>query len=100
MSKKVFFISRHNDYVHDAMRSSLGLAVENMYAYCAVMDVTVPSLDDYNRENLDWIRDMEGEVYSTEDANVETNDMAKITIEELGQKLREMEIIVPYGIVG
>lgn len=100
MSKKVCFISRHNDYVHDAMRSALGLAVENMYAYCTVLDATVPAFDDYNKENLEWIRDMEGEVYSNVDANVETNEMAKITIEELGQKMREMDIIVPYGIAG
>jgi hypothetical protein len=81
------------------MRSALGLAVENMYAYCTALDVEVPAFDDYNRENLEWIRDMEGEVYSNVDANVETNDMAKITLEELGQKMREMDIIVPYGIV-
>ncbi len=99
MSKKVCFISRHSDYVHDAMRSALGLAVENMYAYCTVLDATVPAFNDYHRENLEWIRDMEGEVYSNMDANVETNEMVKISVEELGQKLREMDIIVPYGIV-
>jgi len=98
MSKKVCFISRHPDYALDCMRSALGLAVENMYAYCSV-NVAVPELDDYNKENLEWIRDMEGEVYSTEAANVEKNDMAPITIEELGQKLRDMDIVVPYGIV-
>ena len=99
MSKKVCFVSRHNDYVHDAMRSALGLAVENMYAYYTVLNVEVPLFDDYNRENLEWVRDMEGEVYSNVDANVETNALAKITIEELGQKMREMDVIVPYGIV-
>jgi len=99
MSKKVCFISRDKDYIHDAMRSSLGLAVENMYAYCAVLDVEVPEFDEYNKENLEWIRDMEGEVYSNLDANVATNDMVKLSIEELGQKLREMDVIVPYGIL-
>ena len=99
MSKKVCFISRHKDYVHDGMRSALGLAVENMYAYCAVLDVEVPLFDEYNKGNVDWIRDMEGEVYSNVDANVETNELTKISIEELGQKMREMEIIVPYGII-
>lgn len=99
MSKKVCFISRHNDYIHDAMRSSLGLAVENMYAYCAILDVEVPKFDEYNQENLEWIRDMEGEVYSNVDANVSNNDMVKMSVEELGQKLREMDVIVPYGIL-
>lgn len=98
MSKKVFFISRHPDYALDCMRSALGLAVENMYAYCSV-NVPVPELDDYNKENLEWIRDMEGEVYSTEASNVEKNDMVAITIEELGQKLRDMDVVIPYGIL-
>lgn len=99
MSKKVFFMSRNNDYVLDSMRSTLGLAVENMYSFNAVVDVEIPELDDYNKENLEWIRDMEGEVYSNVDANVEKNELAKISIEELGQKLRDMEVIVPYGII-
>ncbi len=98
MSKKVFFITRHEDYVHDCMRSTLGLSVENMYSYCAVLNATVDKFNEYHAENLDWIRDMEGEVYTTEDANVTTNDLVKISIEELGQKLRDMDIIVPYGI--
>ena len=98
MSKKVFFVTRHKDYVHDCMRSTLGLAVENMYSYCAVLDAEVDKFNEYHSENLDWIRDMEGEVFTTVDANVSTNDLAKTTIEEIGQKLREMDVIVPYGI--
>ena len=100
MSHKVCFISRDKDYVHDAMRSALGLAVENMYAYCVVLDIEVPEFDDYNKENLEWIHDMEGDVYSNVDANVSANALTKITVEELGQKLREMDVIVPYGILG
>lgn len=96
MSKKVCFIYNNKDYVLDGMRSALGLAVENMYAYAAV-NTEIPELDDYNKENLEWIRDMEGEVYSTVQSNCDQNDMAPITIEELGQKLREMDVIVPYG---
>lgn len=99
MSKKVCFIPRHGDYVLDSMRSTLGLAVENMYSFCAVVDVEIPEMDDYNKENLDWVRDMEGEVYSNVDNNVSVNGMVKISIEELGQKLKEMDVVVPYGIV-
>ncbi len=99
MSKKVCFLPRHEDYVLDCMRSTLGMAVENMYSYCAVVDVEIPEMDDYNKENLDWVRDMEGEVYSNVDNNVSVNGMAKISIEELGRKLKEIDVVVPYGIV-
>jgi hypothetical protein len=39
---------------------------------------------------------MEGDVYSTVQANVDTNGLTPITLEELGQKLKEMDVIVPY----
>jgi hypothetical protein len=86
-------------YTQDGIRSTLGLAVENMYAYAVVMYNELPSLSDYHRENIDWIRDMEGDVLTTVDANAEKYEMTKINIEELGQKLREMDVIVPYGIM-
>ena len=97
MSHKVCFMLVHPDYTLDGFRSCLGLAVENMYAYAVAMDNELPPLDDYNKENIDWIRDMEGEVYSTVPANCEKEGMVPLTIEELGQKLREMDVIVPYG---
>jgi hypothetical protein len=96
--KKVCFMYRHEDYAVDGIRSALGLAVENMYSYGVVMDKEIEKLDELNQESLEMLRDMEGEIFSTVPANVEKNDFEAITIEELGEKLREMTHIVPYGI--
>lgn len=96
--KKVCFMYRHEDYAVDGIRSALGLAVENMYSYGVVMDKEIEKLDELNQESLEMLRDMEGEVYSTVPANVEKNNFEAITIEELGEKLREMTHIIPYGI--
>lgn len=96
--KKVCFMYRHEDYAVDGIRSALGLAVENMYSYGVVMDKEIEKLDELNMESLEMLRDMEGDVYSTVPANVEKNEFEAITIEELGEKLREMTHIVPYGI--
>ncbi len=98
MSKKVCFLMRDNEYILDGMRSALGLSVENNYSYAVILKNEVDKFDEYNMENLEWIRDMEGEVFSTVQANVEKNDLVAITLEEVGQKLREMDIIVPYGV--
>jgi len=97
MSKKVCFLIPNKDFALDGMRSTLGLSVENHYSYCVVLDTELDEFDEYNKENLEWIRDMEGEVYSTLPANCEKNGLAAITLEELGQKLREMDVIIPYG---
>jgi hypothetical protein len=89
---------RHKDYAVDGIRSALGLAVENMYAYGVVMDTEIPKLDELTQESIEMLREMEGDVYSTVPANVEKNGFEALTIEELGEKLREMTHIVPYGI--
>ncbi len=98
MSKKLFFLYKHPDYVVDGIRSALGQAVENNYAFGAIMTPDLADLDEANKENVDWIRDMEGEIYSTIPALCEKNDLTPITIEELGQKLRDVDFIIPYGI--
>lgn len=99
MSKKVCFMYPSSEYLLDGIRSALGLAVENMYAYGVVMNNELEEMSEYHKENIDWMRDMEGEVYSIPEGNVEKHGMAKITVEELGQKLREMDVIIPYGIM-
>ena len=96
--KKVCFMYRNKDYAIDGMRSALGLAVENMYAYGVVMDQEINALDENQQESIEMLRDMEGEIYSTVPANVEKCGLESITIEELGEKLREMTHIVPYGL--
>lgn len=96
--KKVCFMYRHEDYAIDGIRSALGLAVENMYSYGVVMDTEIPKLDELTQESIEMLRDMEGDVFSTVPANVEKNGFEPLTIEELGEKLREMTHIIPYGI--
>ena len=96
--KKVCLMYRHKDYAVDGIRSALGLAVENMYAYGVVMDTELEAFDENTQESIEMLRDMEGEIYSTIPANVEKNALTAITLEELGEKLREMTHIIPYGI--
>lgn len=96
--KKVCFLYKNKDYSIDGMRSALGLAVENMYAYGVALDHEMDTLDENQQESVEMLRDMEGEIYSTEAVNVDKNSVEAITLEELGEKLREMTNIVPYGI--
>jgi hypothetical protein len=97
--KKALIIIRNKDYALDGMRSSLGLAVENMYSYAYLLDTEIDKLDDNNLDRLEMLRDMEGEVYTNVQANVDKNGFEFMSLEELGEKLREMNVIVPYGII-
>lgn len=96
---KVCFMYRSKDCAKDGIRSALGLAVENMYSYgCVLDDVTMEKLDENSLESIEMLRDMEGEIYSTKQDNCELNGLEPITLEELGEKLRDMTHIIPYGI--
>lgn len=97
--KKTLFIIRNKDYVLDGMRSGLGLAVENMYSYAHLLDTEIDKLDENNLDRLEMLRDMEGEVYSNVQANVDNNGFEAMSVEELGEKMREMDVIVPYGVI-
>ena len=97
--KKACFMIRNKDYAIDGMRSGLGLAVENMYSYGVHVDVEIDKFDEENVDRIDMLRDMEGEVFSNVQANCDKNGFEALSIEELGEKLREMDVIVPYGII-
>lgn len=103
---KVFFLMPSREYTLDGIRSALGLAVENMYAFGCVMyndltDVACSDKDvkEYHMENVEWLRDMEGDCYTLPACNAENFGLTQTTLEEVGQKLREMEYIIPYGIM-
>lgn len=93
--KKVAFLVRSNEEDWEGLRSTLGLAVENNTVYLFVLDHEVEMTEPY-RENLDWVLDMEGELYSNVAANVEKHGFQPITYAALGQKLKEMDFIVPF----
>ena len=100
MAKVCFMFIKSDDEKDtlDGIRSTLGLSVANHYSYAAILDNELSPFDEYNAENLDWIKDMEGDVFSNVQANVDNNAMTPVTIEELGEKLRDMDCIVPYGV--
>ena len=106
MSAKCFFLLPSREYTLDGIRSALGLAVENMYAYGCVMynDMTdlatnEKDMKEYHMENVEWLRDMEGDVFTIPECNAENFGLTQTTLEEVGQKLRDAEYIIPYGIL-
>ncbi|MFP3982540.1 MAG: hypothetical protein ACLFV2_02470 [Desulfurivibrionaceae bacterium] len=109
MSKKICFLFPNSEYCLDGIRSALGLAVENMFAYGVVMYNELKELYDsrpneedpreYHMENMEWLREMEGDILSIPEGNVEKHGMTKTSLEEVGKMLRDMDVIVPYGIM-
>jgi hypothetical protein len=93
--KNIAFLVKDQTEDWEGLRSALGLAVGNNSMYLFVLDHEVEMTEPY-RENLDWILDMEGEIYSNVLTNVEKHGFKPVTYEQLGQKLKEMDIIIPF----
>ena len=100
-SLKVYILIANRMY-NDGIRSALGLAVENHYGYPVIMNGEFPKMSEYMAENIAWIADMEGEVLSCgadapEDLP-EGVEMTNIDLEALGERMRDADVIIPYGL--
>ena len=105
-SYKFMFLIPNKIYIADATRSTLGVAVENHYGFAAVLYQKIPPITEYMKENLEWIRDLEGDVFCVVDTmdeeakkyNVDEVGLTPITMEELSKKALEADFVISYGL--
>lgn len=84
----------HQQY--EGLRTSLGLLLEAASVQMFVLNHEIGTMDEAYQENMEFIDEMEGERYSNNQANVDKYGFQPITIEEMVDKLKEADLIIPF----
>jgi hypothetical protein len=100
---KVAILARHLDDQHEGLRSSLGLAAEsidtNFFLLDHELDPKVAEDAEY-KDRFESLTDKEmwfgQEVFSNVKEN-EKHGYKYLSIEEIAKKLKEYDLVVPYG---
>ena len=92
--KKVAVLIKRKQDLFEGLRTSLGLAVENLYTHMFVLDVEVNLTDEY-QENLEWLDELECQYYSNNKSNI-SYGFIYLNYEEIVKKLETMDLVIPF----
>jgi hypothetical protein len=93
--KKVAVVVRAPAQHYEALRSALGCLLEDHEVSYVVLDQEI-SPDEAFSDNLGFLEEMEGRRYSNHPANVEKYGFTHLSLPEIGELLREQEIVIPF----
>ena len=95
MSKKVAVLIKDKERQYEGLRTSLGLLLEFHTVSMFVLDNEIELTEEY-KDNMEFIDEMEGFRYSNVPENVEKYGFQAQTLGQIGQRLNEYDLIIPY----
>ena len=95
MGKTVAVLIKDKERQYEGLRSSLGLLLEQHVVSMFVLNHEVDMTEEY-QDNMGFIDEMGGARYSNVPANVEKWGFKPVELEEIPQKLRDNEVVIPF----
>ena len=99
--KRVCILVNESQDSWEGLRSTLGLLVENLWGACFFIDTPVELPESKTteefQENLEMLEDLEGECYTTVQADTDRFEfMNYLPLEQMVDKIKTYQIIVPF----
>jgi hypothetical protein len=94
--KSIVVLIKDPEQQYEGLRTSLGALLEMASVSMVVLNHEVADMDEAYSENMEFLDEMEGERYSNHQANVDKYGFQPITMAELGRKVKEADIVIPF----
>jgi len=95
MGKRVAVVTKDKDRQFEALRTGLGLLLEQHSVSLFVLNHEIDT-DEHYLDNLGFIDEMGGERYSDHSANVERHGFRPVSRRETGRLLRQHDLVIPF----
>ena len=95
MGKRVAVITKDKNRQFEALRTGLGLLLEQHNVSLFVIDHEV-ECDEHYLDNLGFIDEMGGDRYSNHRLNIERHGFRPVSLQETGRLLSEHDLVIPY----
>ena len=94
--KKAVVLVKDIAQQYEGLRTSLGLLLEDTEVTMVVLHDEIATMDEAYGDNMDFLDEMEGERFSNNSANVEKYGFKYATMKEIGAKLNEADVVIPF----
>ena len=94
--KSIIVLIKDPEQHYEGLRTSLGALLEMASVSMVVLHHEVANMDEAYQENMEFLDEMEGERFSNNQANVDKYGFLPITMSELGLKVKEADIVIPF----
>ena len=93
---KVAVLIKDTGKQYEGLRSSLGMLLYNTEVQMFVLNEEIANMDEAYEDNMGFLDEMEGERFSNNRANVDKYGFQYATLEQIGEMLRQADLIIPY----
>ena len=95
MGKRVAVITKDKGRHFEALRTGLGLLLENHSVSLFVLDHEI-DLDERSLDNIGFIDEMGGDRFSNFRVNIEQHGFRPVSLREAGRLLSEHDLVIPF----